>query len=101
MIFTKKNTKQTPKICLAAVRQNPRALQYVRNQTPEICLTAIKSNKIHHYTLGIVRVQTSEICLEAIREDGCSLQFVNKQAPEICLEAFEANRNCVVYVKIF
>ena len=101
MIFTKKNTKQTPKICLVAVRQNPRALQYVRNQTPEICLTAIKSNKIDHYTLGIVRVQTSEICLEAVREDGCSLQFVNKQTPEICLEAFEANRNCVVYVKIF
>ena len=32
-------------ICLAAVRSNGLALQYVKRQTSEICLTAVENNR--------------------------------------------------------
>lgn len=35
---------QTPKICLAAVKQNSLALKYVDEQTPEICLAAVQQD---------------------------------------------------------
>ena len=35
---------QTPDICLAAVKQDGYALQYVKEQTPDICLAAVKQN---------------------------------------------------------
>ena len=31
-------------ICLAAVKQNGRALEFVKNQTPEICFVAMKQD---------------------------------------------------------
>lgn len=34
----------TPEICLEAVKQNDKALHYVREQTPEMCLAAVKHN---------------------------------------------------------
>jgi len=35
---------QTPELCLTAIKQSWKALQYVKNQTPELCLAAIKQN---------------------------------------------------------
>jgi hypothetical protein len=55
--------RQTPELCLAAVRQNGLALQYVKDQTPEICL-------------------------EAVRRNGSALQYIEDQSPELCLEVF-------------
>jgi hypothetical protein len=37
--------KQTHEICLEAVKQHGRALQFVRNQTPAICIEAIREDK--------------------------------------------------------
>lgn len=36
--------KQTPEICMVAVRQDGEALEYVRERTPEICIEAVKQN---------------------------------------------------------
>ena len=57
---------QTPEICLAAVKQNGLALQYViiSKRTPEVCLAAVKQNG---NSLEYVEEQTHEICLEAIK----------------------------------
>ena len=37
--------KQTPEICMAAVRNNGNTLKFVYEQTYEICLEAIKQNR--------------------------------------------------------
>ena len=37
--------KQTPEICLAAVKENGNALYYVKDQTPELCLAAVKQDE--------------------------------------------------------
>ncbi|MFQ9152016.1 MAG: DUF4116 domain-containing protein [Blautia sp.] len=36
--------KQTPEICLAAVKVDGRALRYVKEQTNEICLAAVQQD---------------------------------------------------------
>ena len=36
--------KQTPEICMAAVKQNGWALKWVKTQTPELCMAAGKRN---------------------------------------------------------
>ena len=35
---------QTPELCLAAVKNDGRAIQFVKDQTPEICLAAVKND---------------------------------------------------------
>ena len=37
--------KQTPELCLAAVKENGLALQFVKNKTAKICLEAVKQNR--------------------------------------------------------
>ena len=46
---------------------------YVKKQTPEICLAAVKRNG---YALAFVKEQTKEICLEAVKQNGYALRYV-------------------------
>ena len=71
-------------VCLGFVKENPHALQIVKEQTPEICLEAVKQDGT---ALQFVKEQTSEICLEAVKQYGSSLRYVKEQTTEICLEA--------------
>ena len=52
--------KQTPKICLVAVKQDGSALRWVKKQTPKLCLAAVKN---YSYALYYVeaRYKTPEI----------------------------------------
>ena len=49
------------------------ALKYVRRQTPEICLAAVKQDAM---ALEHVQEQTPEICLAAVEEDCDALEYV-------------------------
>ena len=67
--------------CLAAVKKNSYALQYVKNQTPEMCLVAVKKNG---WTLQYVKQQTKEICLAAVKNYSLAFQFIDKNKfPEL------------------
>jgi len=70
------------KECLAAVKQNGYALQYVKNQTLEICLAAVNQNGC---AVKYVKNQTLEICLVAIKQNKQALKFIKYQIEEICL----------------
>ena len=35
---------QNPEICMAAVQQDGRAIQWVKDQTPKICVAAVRQN---------------------------------------------------------
>ena len=37
--------EQTSELCMAAVKQNGQALEYVKKQTPEICMAAVKQGE--------------------------------------------------------
>ena len=82
--------------CLEAVRQNHRALNYVKQQTAELCLEAVKQNG---YALFSIKEQTMEVCLEAVKQHGCVLRYVKNQTPELCLEAVKQNGFAIEYVK--
>lgn len=86
-----------PEICLAAVRQNGLALQFVKKQTPEICLAAVQQNGL---ALEFVKEQTSEICLASVKQNyGESLYFVKEQTPEICLASVQQCGYAICYVE--
>jgi hypothetical protein len=38
--------KQTPEICMSAVKNSGWALQYVKKQTPELCVVAVIQNRL-------------------------------------------------------
>jgi hypothetical protein len=62
------------KFCLTAVHQSNRViLQFVKKQTPKICLAAVRQDGL---ALQFVKDQTPEICLAAVRQDEDALQYV-------------------------
>ncbi len=109
---------RTPEICLAAVKQNPLALKYIKhNQTLEICTIAVKKDpslfrfaKVQSEELCIfavtegydmlkyVKEQTPEICLAAVKKHGWSLKYVKEETPEICLAAVKSNGLALQFV---
>jgi hypothetical protein len=91
-----KKEEQTEEICLEAVKQDGKALQYVKKQTEEICLEAVKQNG---RALQYVKKQTEEICLEAVKQNGRALQFVKEQTEQMCLEAVKQNINALDFVE--
>lgn len=70
---------QTTEICLAAVKNFGRALQFVKEQTPEICLEAVKRDPL---ALRFVKEQIPEICLEAVKNNPEAMRYVNIHLPE-------------------
>jgi hypothetical protein len=83
-------------ICLAAVKQNGLALQFVKEQTEELCLAAVKQNGL---ALQFVKEQTEELCLAEVKQNGLALQFVKEQTEEICLAAVKQNGWALGFVK--
>jgi hypothetical protein len=65
--------------------------KYVKKQTPELCLEAVKQNG---YALYYVKKQAPELCLEAVKQNGYALKHVKKQTPEICLEEWICTKVC-------
>ncbi|WP_176072548.1 DUF4116 domain-containing protein, partial [Clostridioides difficile] len=69
---------------------------YIKKQSPEICIEAVKENG---YALKYVEKQTSKICLEAVRKNGLALKYVEDQLDKICVEALKKNKLAIRYVK--
>ena len=63
-------------MCLEAVRQNPLALECVKEQTPDICMAAVKQDGM---ALAYVKAQTPEICLAAVKQNGMALKCIPKR----------------------
>lgn len=102
--------QQYVEVVLAAIKQNPFAIQHciyqstelveeavrrcglvihwIRRQTPELCLMAVRQNGL---ALAGVRNQTPEICFEAVKQNGYALQFVKEQTEWICVTAMKQN----------
>lgn len=71
-------------------------LKHVNRQTEDICVAAVKQNgKAIYY----VREQTERICREAVKQDGTALVYVKKQTSDICMEAFKQNKEAIKWVK--
>jgi hypothetical protein len=87
---------RTPELCLAAVRQNGLALEFVRNQTPRICLEAVQQ---YGLSLYFVREQTEEICMAAVLKDPNSIKWVSKKTPEICKAAVSRDKFVFYLIK--
>lgn len=88
--------KQTPAICLAAVKQRGFAIQFVEKQTPEICLQAVRT---HGYALRFVKEITNELCMEAVKSEGIALEFVVDQTEELCKAAVSQDGLALQFVR--
>jgi hypothetical protein len=76
--------EQYREICLAAVKQNGKALAYAKDKTPGLCMAAIENNA---EALEFVpeELKTEALCLTAVRKDGSLLEFVPEElrSPEL------------------
>jgi hypothetical protein len=102
--------KQTPELCMYAVKEDWTMLRYVTIQTVELCVEAIKQNTdarkfIKHYTPEIylqlikcnpmllnevdLNMKTQQLCEIAVNLDPCALQYVPSifQTKTMCINA--------------
>jgi len=84
--------KQTEKICMAAVKENGRNLEFVARslQTESICLTAVKNyGPSIQYVSN--RILSESICFAAVNCWGGAIRFVPEsfQSVELCLLALK------------
>jgi len=85
---------QTEEVCLYAVNNNWRSLQYVKRQSDEVCKTAIgKSGKAIQYVLE----PTAELCCDAIENDG-GFESIRSFPPDVCLMAVKKNPGFLQYI---
>ncbi len=77
-----------PKYCLAAVKQNGFALEYVINQTPEICLEAVK---INGHALEDVKEQTPLI-IHYLKKYNITIYNVYKKKNRITISKNEMKK---------
>lgn len=63
------NANQTHDICMFAVRQNGRALQFVKDKTPDIVIEALKQNGRAIQFLE-KHDQTKDLCMLAVKQNG-------------------------------
>ena len=61
------------KYCMAAVKENGCALQYVKDQSEAVCMEAVKRNGC---ALQYVKDQSEAVCMEAVKGNGCALRYV-------------------------
>ena len=80
--------KQTPDMCMFAVQQFPMLLVAVQHQTPEICLEAIQRN---WNALQYVKEQTAALCTIALQRDVWAIRHIRHPTPEMCLFAVQKN----------
>lgn len=112
--------KQTPEMCLAAVKKSGMALRHVEEQTYALCLTAVTecgealafvAERFHTpeleraaveqspFALPWVLNQTTELCLMAVSKFGDFLSHVKEQNPAICLAAVTNRGSALEHVK--
>ena len=93
---------RTPERCLAAVKQDGRALRFVHKKykTYEVCLEAIKNGG----ALSLVprELLTAEFCLEAVKHNGIALKSIpfNLITSKMCLVAVKQNGRALEYVPV-
>ena len=87
---------QTPDICMSAVQQNGEALRYVKHQTPQICIEAVNNCSA---ALEYVQNPSHEICMSAVTKNGLMLHYIDNPSPELCLAAVKQNGMALKYIK--
>lgn len=73
-------------ITIEDVKKDLVLLGKMESQTEEACLAAIRANE---WAIQYVKEQTSKLCIEAVKQNGSMLYFVNNQTPEVCMAAVE------------
>ena len=81
---------------MMSVEMDSAALAHVRRQTPEICLEAVRKAGV---TLFLVKEQTPEICMAAVKQNGTAINFVKNQTPELCAVAIEQTKEAVDFIR--
>ena len=89
---------QTQDICLMAVQKNGAVLEFVKKEykTTEICTAAIKQN---YKALKYIENQTNELYILAVKQYWRALKYVKNQTTELCILAILQNENALQYVQ--
>lgn len=86
---------QTEDICKEALKHDVRALIFIEKQTPELCMFAIKRKS---WALRFVREQTEEMCREAINKDPQNMFYVREKTLELCMMAIKQKNDLIHFV---
>lgn len=86
---------QTPKICLAAIDNDPLSIEFVEDQTEDLCLHAIHKNI---EAFKYINNPTEEMCREAVGIDPHMIKFINHPSKYVRMEAITLNPMTLEYI---
>jgi len=101
------NLKDYRRLCLIAVRQDGRALQYVPQEPKnlrdrDMCLTAVQQNgrALQYVPQEPKNLRDRDMCLTAVQQNGRALEYVPRELRdrEMCLTAVRQNGQALYYV---
>jgi len=86
------------KLCLFAVSSDFRMLEYCREPSDEVCRAAIKNNPraIQYLTSD---QQTAELCMMAVQKNPTILNLIMVLTPELCIAAIRGNSRVMSTVR--
>ena len=80
--------------CFAAVKDDWRALEFIRYQNVQMCCLAVTQSR---HALKFVRQQTFKVCLAAVLADGLALEFCHRQNWDLVMAAVKQNPRALAF----
>lgn len=84
----KDKNELTHELCIAAVKEDAYAIQFIDNQTMDICFLAVRNCG---YTIDYVKDQTPELCFAALEQTPFALRYIKNPTYDMCLFAVKKN----------
>lgn len=75
-------------LCIAAVKQNPEAIKYVKKQNETLNLLAVKSNGL---VIADIKNPSLQVCKVAIEQNLKAFGNIKNHTPELCLWVLKYN----------
>jgi hypothetical protein len=82
-------------IQLAAVNQNERAIQYIKNPSEAVQLAAVNQRG---YVLEYIDNPSEAVQMAAVNQYGYAIQYIDNPAPELQLAAVKQNGDAIEYI---
>jgi hypothetical protein len=90
------NQNPSPEVQMAAVKQNSRAIRYIKNPSPEVQMAAVKQNS---RAIQYINNPSPKVQMAAVQQNGEVIQYIKNPSPEVQMAAVQQNGEAIYHIK--